>query len=68
MEPINENIHLDDVVERRHARAPQTPAGKMETKLDRFAETFDGWVTKLADKLFPPHVAEKLVGPHARRS
>lgn len=71
MEPlnrINEDIHMNDVVERRHARAPQIPAGKVETKLDRFAERFDAWMTKMADKLFGPNVAEKIVGPHARRS
>jgi hypothetical protein len=66
MERINDVIRIDDVVERRHARAPQTPAGKAESKLDRFADKFDRWFTRLADKLLPPDVAETLVGPHKR--
>lgn len=71
MEPfsrINENIHMDDVVERRHARAPQTTSGKVESKLDRFAEKFDAWVTRIADKILGPDVAQRIVGPHARRT
>lgn len=57
---------IGDIVERKHARAPETPSGKIESKLDRFADRFSAWLLRVGDKLFGPRVSEKLFGPHPR--
>jgi hypothetical protein len=68
MDKLKDRVEIDDVVERRHSHMPGTPSGKAEEKLDRFADRFDAWVTRLGDKLFGPRVSEKLFGPHPRRT
>jgi hypothetical protein len=64
MDPMKDVVDIDDLVERRHAHMANTPSGRAEEKLDRFADKFDRWLTRLGDKIFGPRLSERIFGPH----